>query len=74
MRLLQYALRNPQLTLTCTMECVRIAYIIRSEKILHLILVVVDDALVHEDTATPELLKKVLILVVMDDELVPSLN
>ncbi|GEM_PF-2014092 len=56
------------------MECVRIAYIIRSEKILHLILVVVDDALVHEDTATPELLKKVLILVVMDDELVPSLN
>ena len=54
--------------------CVRIAYIIRSEKILHLILVVVDDALVHEDTATPELLNKALILVVMDDELVPSLN
>ena len=35
--------------------CARIAYIIRSEKILHLILVVVDDALVHADFyPTPE--------------------
>ena len=49
--------------------CVRIAYIIRSEKILHLILVVVDDALVLTDDRQP-LLRLVLILILMDDALV----